>query len=282
MKDKGPRTLRKIRIGLKRALRRIDRETPDWMRWLTPWGTSLSLHAIGLLVLALLYLASTAPGKVKTVDAVWSGRIGDDVTSLVDADVGGSPFSTVDSDEALPEPDAGPQQRRPGRVQPAADHARARVPNSAPPPAGRSSSGRRSRGRAGGARSAGGRRTRPGSTSGRSGPPRSPGAGRTCGRRSRSARGGRRSPSRPSRRGSTGSPATRSPTAAGASTRPASVRRTPPARCAAGCSTTSGRPGWASCRSWPPGRRTPRRGSISRTSTGGCSGWSSTRRPTAR
>ena len=42
MRNRGPRVWRKLRIGVKRALRRIDGQTPDWMRWLTPWGTSAS------------------------------------------------------------------------------------------------------------------------------------------------------------------------------------------------------------------------------------------------
>ncbi len=52
----SPRRLpRLIRLRYRMALRRLERDTPDWMRWLTPWGTSLLLHALVLLfILAIV------------------------------------------------------------------------------------------------------------------------------------------------------------------------------------------------------------------------------------
>jgi len=53
-----PRVWRVARVRLRRWLRRLDRQPPDWLRWLTPWGTSLALHALLLLVLGLAVYAN--------------------------------------------------------------------------------------------------------------------------------------------------------------------------------------------------------------------------------
>jgi hypothetical protein len=100
MRNKGPRFWRKLRIGVKRVLRRLDRRTPEWMRWLTPLGTSLSLHTLGLLTLGVLFLSNSAgPHRGKVVDAVWAGQLHDDITSLKPGDRAGDPFTTLASDE---------------------------------------------------------------------------------------------------------------------------------------------------------------------------------------
>ena len=99
MRNKRPRVWRKFRIGVRRALRRIDSRTPEWMRWLTPWGTSLSLHALALLILAVVFFAGTGKNTGPVVDAVWTGSLHDDITSLKPGDQGGDPFTTISSDE---------------------------------------------------------------------------------------------------------------------------------------------------------------------------------------
>jgi hypothetical protein len=69
------------------------------MRWLTPWGTSLSLHALALLILALWYFAGVAPRNQKPLDTVWTGQLHDDITSLQDGNRAGDPFAPLGQDE---------------------------------------------------------------------------------------------------------------------------------------------------------------------------------------
>jgi len=77
-----------------RFLRRVDRETPEWVRWLTPWGTSLALHAVGLLLLAILVTALVGddPASPKLG---FAGQLVDDVLSSENADQAGDPFTTL-------------------------------------------------------------------------------------------------------------------------------------------------------------------------------------------
>ncbi|MEO6808504.1 MAG: hypothetical protein ABI353_05270, partial [Isosphaeraceae bacterium] len=59
MSRKPPRLWRFIRVRVRRGFRKLDRDPPEWLAWLTPWGTSLTLHAAALLAFGLFYYVST-------------------------------------------------------------------------------------------------------------------------------------------------------------------------------------------------------------------------------
>lgn len=65
------------------------------MRWLTPWGTSISVHALAILLLAILVLAQGELNSTKEL----SFQLRDDLTSLAPSDTSGDPFTNLKSDE---------------------------------------------------------------------------------------------------------------------------------------------------------------------------------------
>jgi hypothetical protein len=80
----------------------MDRNTPDWVKWLTPWGTSLTLHGLGLLALGLVYYASSeGASSGKELLSEIPQQLKEDVTSLQKSDHAGDPFTTSKSDEPL-------------------------------------------------------------------------------------------------------------------------------------------------------------------------------------
>lgn len=98
---RGP--LRTARIRLRVLLRRLDRETPDWMRWLLPWGWSLALHAVLIAAFGLLvYVNAEAPavratGFESTIAP--ADQLTEDLTSLAPADRAGDPFTKLQIEE---------------------------------------------------------------------------------------------------------------------------------------------------------------------------------------
>ncbi len=96
-----PRVWRIAKVRLRKTLRKLDRETPDWLRWLTPWGTSLVFHVALLLFLALVVRALNEPGGPKRVPNLDTtlGQLTDDVISAAPANHSGDPFTTQKSDE---------------------------------------------------------------------------------------------------------------------------------------------------------------------------------------
>src|SRR4051794_14972325 len=92
-----PRVLRVARVRFRLMMRRMERETPGWMRWLTPWGTSLALHALLIMVLAVLVTALAKEERSK--NAPIFGQLTDDVTSANPSDHAGDPFTTLKGDE---------------------------------------------------------------------------------------------------------------------------------------------------------------------------------------
>lgn len=93
--------LRSLRIRVRWFLRRLDRETPDWMRWLTPWGVSLVVHAAAVAALGLLVYVNSEPSPrppdLETV--LGTGQLTDDLTTLRPSDHAGDPFVTITSPE---------------------------------------------------------------------------------------------------------------------------------------------------------------------------------------
>lgn len=99
MARKRPRVWRILRIRSRRVLARIGRQMPRWMRWLAPWGTSLSLHAAALIVLGLtVYITSVQGDRGPRIEAEFPAGI--DLTSLADGARAGDPFTRLDSAEA--------------------------------------------------------------------------------------------------------------------------------------------------------------------------------------
>jgi hypothetical protein len=95
-----PRFVRVLRVRFRRLVRRWDRETPEWMRWLTPWGTSLALHALLLLALAIfVYVRTGGSGPDPSLRSDLSAQLRDDLTALRASDHAGDPFSTLRTDE---------------------------------------------------------------------------------------------------------------------------------------------------------------------------------------
>jgi len=87
------RARRILRARYRRALRRLDRRTPEWMQWLTPWGTSLALHSAVLLVFGVvLYIRSRPPAREAPSIAA---QLTEDLTSLGRSDRAGDPFSRL-------------------------------------------------------------------------------------------------------------------------------------------------------------------------------------------
>lgn len=69
------------------------------MRWLTPWGTSVSLHLAALLVLAIAVVANSGGPEEKVIETTLPGQLVDDVTSLFPADTAGDPFADEKTEE---------------------------------------------------------------------------------------------------------------------------------------------------------------------------------------
>src|SRR5689334_20678254 len=101
MHQRRPRVVRIVRVRLRRSLRRLAHDPPEWLRWLTPWGTSLALHALLLFLLAVYVYARAASwiGESTTDRLEIAGQLRDDVTALKASDHAGDPFSTLKTDE---------------------------------------------------------------------------------------------------------------------------------------------------------------------------------------
>ncbi len=63
--------------------------------WLTPWGTSVALHAVLLFVLALMLYVNTRP---REEEPVFYGQLRDDLTTINRDDQAGDPFTTLEMD----------------------------------------------------------------------------------------------------------------------------------------------------------------------------------------
>jgi hypothetical protein len=82
------------------TLRRLDRHTPAWMAWLTPWGTSLALHTAAIAVFGLLvYVNSDGPKPPPGLETRFADQLTEDLTSANPADRSGDPFVTLETVE---------------------------------------------------------------------------------------------------------------------------------------------------------------------------------------
>jgi hypothetical protein len=69
------------------------------MIWIPSWGTSILLHAVGLLLLALYFYVRVGGSKEVEIRAAIPSQLTDDLTSLTPSDHAGDPFTDRKSDE---------------------------------------------------------------------------------------------------------------------------------------------------------------------------------------
>ena len=93
-----PRFLRIARVVQRRAVAWLDRRAGLWLPFVPSWGGSVLLHAVLLLILALILYAS---GRDRKGDGrgQFAGQLLEDLTSLVPSDHAGDPFTTLKSEE---------------------------------------------------------------------------------------------------------------------------------------------------------------------------------------
>jgi hypothetical protein len=83
-------------------MRWVERTAPGWAMLVTPWGASLALHSVFLLLLAVyfyVYVGQDQKASGHTIDTAFAEQLTDDVTSLAPAQQAGDPFTTVDTTE---------------------------------------------------------------------------------------------------------------------------------------------------------------------------------------
>ena len=99
MSRKGPRIWRIIRVSYRRFFARIDRNTPEWLQWITPYGTSLTLHGVVLVILGFfVYINQDVPKADQELDANFPQQLKEDeLISTKDAEIAGDPFETQKS-----------------------------------------------------------------------------------------------------------------------------------------------------------------------------------------
>lgn len=261
MRRRGPRALRVVRYRVRRFLRRLDRDTPEWLRWLTPWGVSLVFHSALLVVLGVFVYVATDDGRLqgpKFDTSLPANQLVEDVIAAAPAEKAGDTFTTAQTPEP-PSFSAHPDEKSeifavPESFLPIGDGSGILAP---PPIASAEASLKKSLG--------------PGNL--KIAEPAVPFSGRssTRGRSSSAARAGRSNPRRPWSSGWTGSPAISERTAVGAWTITRSARARDALR-AATPNPTSPPPGWPCSPCSAPGRTTSLRADTRRRSSAASTG----------
>src|SRR5262249_51801943 len=82
-----------------RAIAWMDQNAGDWDKQIPSWGTSLLLHALALLMLALFVYVRAGRGRGDDIQARFASQLTEDLTSLTPSDPAGDPFTSVKSDE---------------------------------------------------------------------------------------------------------------------------------------------------------------------------------------
>src|SRR5262249_49413711 len=95
-----PRFVRILRVRIRRLHSRLDRLAPLLMLWIPSWGTSLFLHGVALLLLALYFYARAGGPRDSDIRATIPSQLTEDVVSLVPSDHSGDPFTDRKSDES--------------------------------------------------------------------------------------------------------------------------------------------------------------------------------------
>ena len=90
MTQKRPRLERILRVRWRLLLRRLERISPMLLAWIPSWGTSLLLHGLAILILALyLYVHSGGQRAGTFQGALSNQQLTEDLTSLFDSDHAG-------------------------------------------------------------------------------------------------------------------------------------------------------------------------------------------------
>ncbi len=112
MRDQRPRLLRILRVRARRLVARLDRRAAVLLVWVPSWGTSLLIHGLLILMLALYFYAWSGRREGDAELRVTVGnQLTEDLTSLHDSDHAGDPFTALKSEEppslslTPPEPD---------------------------------------------------------------------------------------------------------------------------------------------------------------------------------
>ncbi|MFO0957601.1 MAG: prenyltransferase/squalene oxidase repeat-containing protein [Isosphaeraceae bacterium] len=100
-RSQSPRVLRIVRWRIRRFSSRLERHPPEWLNQLTPWMTSLSVHALILMLLGFGVLASTGDSKDgELVASLPTDQLIEDITALQPADQAGDPMANADTGDA--------------------------------------------------------------------------------------------------------------------------------------------------------------------------------------
>jgi hypothetical protein len=99
MPQKRSRIRRKIRVGRRRLVAWADRHLVAWLGWVPSWGTSLLVHGLAILMLALYLYAQGGRDRSGDLEARFSTQLTEDLNSLVDSNRAGDPFTRNKTDE---------------------------------------------------------------------------------------------------------------------------------------------------------------------------------------
>jgi hypothetical protein len=83
----------------RRVLVWIDLRAGDWLHEVPSWGTSLLLHGLVLLMLGLYIYARSGRASDEDRPGHFAAQLREDLTSLVDSDHAGDPFTTIQTDD---------------------------------------------------------------------------------------------------------------------------------------------------------------------------------------
>src|SRR5207253_2212142 len=73
-----PRFVRVLRVRLRRLQSRLDRLAPWLMLWIPSWGTSLLIHGVALLLLALYFYARAGGPRDMEIRAAIPSQLTED------------------------------------------------------------------------------------------------------------------------------------------------------------------------------------------------------------
>ena len=100
MPHKRPRFARILQVRWRRLLHRMERVSPLLLAWVPSWGTSLLLHGLAVLLLALYFYVHMGSGpRAGTFRGTFANQLTEDLTSLYDSDHAGDPFTRLQSPE---------------------------------------------------------------------------------------------------------------------------------------------------------------------------------------
>jgi hypothetical protein len=98
-KPRRPRLVRIARIQFRRMLARLERIAPAVMLWVPSWGTSILIHAVFVLILALYFYALSRGRGEGVISLTLPNQLTENVESLIPSDHSGDPFTTLKSPE---------------------------------------------------------------------------------------------------------------------------------------------------------------------------------------